>query len=244
MTMDHDIATSDFAALNLREGVSLPLQEPDSHEDQRGDGHPASPVARLPQRERLPNRPGGYTQKARVGGQKVYLRTGDYADGRLGAIFIDMHKEGGWIPARSATPSTALVPQRKVGFPIPNAGLLLGFQGTKTARRGGLSAPSVTPGVALRPRTQGATFRSLMNNFAIAVSLSLQHGVPLEEFVDAFTATRFEPGGPVEGNEKIKRATSILDYIFRELAVSYLRRDDLATDQVDEPVSTEIVRGS
>jgi ribonucleoside-diphosphate reductase alpha chain len=101
----------------------------------------------------------------------------------------------------------------------------------------------VTPGVALRPRTQGATFRSLMNNFAIAVSLSLQHGVPLEEFVDAFTATRFEPGGPVEGNEKIKRATSILDYIFRELAVSYLRRDDLATDQVDEPVSTEIVRG-
>ena len=75
--------------------MSLSLQEPDSHEDQRGDGHPASPVARLPQRERLPNRPGGYTQKARVAGQKVYLRTGDYADGRLGAIFIDMHKEGG-----------------------------------------------------------------------------------------------------------------------------------------------------
>jgi ribonucleoside-diphosphate reductase alpha chain len=91
---------------------------------------------------------------------------------------------------------------------------------------------------------EGATFRSLMNNFAIAVSLGLQHGVPLEEFVDAFTATRFEPAGPVEGNEKIKRATSILDYIFRELAVSYLRRDDLAIDQVDEPVSTEIVRGS
>jgi ribonucleoside-diphosphate reductase alpha chain len=91
---------------------------------------------------------------------------------------------------------------------------------------------------------EGATFRSLMNNFAIAVSLGLQHGVPLEEFVDAFTATRFEPAGPVEGNEKIKRATSILDYIFRELAVSYLRWDDLATDQVDEPVSTEIVRGS
>src|ERR1700734_874281 len=76
--------------------------------------------------------------------------------------------------------------------------------------------------------------------FAIAVSLGLQHGVPLQEFVDAFTATRFEPGGPVEGNEKIKRAPSILDYIFRELAVSYLRRDDLATDQVNEPVSTEI----
>ena len=88
---------------------------------------------------------------------------------------------------------------------------------------------------------EGATFRSLMNNFAIAVSLGLQHGVPLEEFVDAFTATRFEPAGPVEGNEKIKRATSILDYIFRELAVSYLRRDDLAIDQVYEPVSTELI---
>ena len=174
MTMDHDIATSDFAALKRREGASLPPREPDSHEDQKRDGQgpPASPVARLSRRERLPNRRGGYTQKARVGGQKIYLRTGDYADGRLGEILIDMHKEG-------------------------------------------------------------ATFRSLMNNFAIAVSLGLQHGVPLEEFVDALTATRFEPAGPVEGNEKIKRATSILDYIFRELAVSYLRRDDLA-DQVDE----------
>ncbi len=165
MTMDHDIATSDFAALKLREGASLPPREPDSHEDQKRDGQgpPASPVARLSRRERLPNRRGGNTQKARVGGQKIYLRTGDYADGRLGEILIDMHKEG-------------------------------------------------------------ATFRSLMNNFAIAVSLGLQQGV----------ATRFEPAGPVEGNEKIKRATSILDYIFRELAVSYLRRDDLATDQVDE----------
>ena len=97
MTMDHDTATSDFAALKLTEGVSLPLQEPDSHEDQPEDGRgpPAPPVARLPQRQRLPNRRDGYTQKARVGGQKVYLRTGDYADGRLGAIFIDMHKEGG-----------------------------------------------------------------------------------------------------------------------------------------------------
>ena len=175
MIMDHDIARNDCAALELREGASLPLQEPNSHEDRSEDGRgpPASPVARLPQRQRLPNRRDGDTQKARVGGQKIYLRTGDYAGGRLGEIFIDMHKEG-------------------------------------------------------------ATFRSLMNNFAIAVSLGLQHGVPLEEFVDAFTATRFEPAGKVEGNEKIKRATSILDYIFRELAVSYLRRDDLATDQVDE----------
>ena len=115
----------------------------------------------------------GYTQRARVGGQKIDLRTRDYADGRLGEIFIDMHKEG-------------------------------------------------------------ATFRSLMNNFAIAVSLGLQYGVPLEEFVDAFTATRFEPAGLVEGNDKITCATSILDYIFRELAVSYLGRDDLATDPADQ----------
>jgi ribonucleoside-diphosphate reductase alpha chain len=175
--MDHDIARDDYAALELGEGASLPVQEPDSDDDQRGDGQgpPASPVARPSQRERLPNRRDGYTQKARVGGQKIYLRTGDYADGRLGEIFIDMHKEG-------------------------------------------------------------ATFRSLMNNFAIAVSLGLQHGVPLEEFVDALTGTRFEPAGQVEGNEKIKRATSILDYIFRDLAISYLGRDDLATDQVDETI--------
>jgi ribonucleoside-diphosphate reductase alpha chain len=173
--MDHDIARNDCDALEPREGASLPLQKPDSHEDQPEDGQgpPSSPVGRLPQRQRLPNRRNGYTQKASVGGQKIYLRTGDYADGRLGEIFIDMHKEG-------------------------------------------------------------ATFRSLMNNFAIAVSRGLQYGVPLEKLVDAFTATRFEPAGQVEGNEKIKRATSILDYIFRELAVSYLRRDGLATDQVDE----------
>ncbi len=124
-------------------------------------------------RERLPDRRHGYTQKAKVGGQKVYLRTGEYPDGRLGEIFVDMHKEG-------------------------------------------------------------AAFRSLMNNFAIAISLGLQYGVPLEKFVNAFTATRFEPAGLVNGNERITRATSILDYIFRELAVSYLGRDDLATDPSDE----------
>ncbi len=119
------------------------------------------------EREKLPNRRKGYTQKAVVGGHKVYLRTGEFEDGRLGEIFIDMHKEG-------------------------------------------------------------AAFRSLMNNFAIAISLGLQYGVPLEEFVEAFTFTRFEPAGYVEGNEAIKNATSILDYIFRELAVSYLDRNDLA----------------
>ena len=105
--------------------------------------------------------------KALIGGHKVYLRTGEYDDGKLGEIFIDMHKEG-------------------------------------------------------------AGFRAMMNNFAIAVSVGLQYGVPLEEFVDAFTFTRFEPAGMVQGNDSIKNATSILDYVFRELAVSYLDRTDLA----------------
>ncbi len=118
-------------------------------------------------RDSMPDRRKGYTQKAIIGGHKVYLRTGEFDDGRLGEIFIDMHKEG-------------------------------------------------------------AAFRAMMNNFAIAISLGLQYGVPLEEFVDAFTFTRFEPAGFVQGNEAIKNATSILDYIFRELAISYLGRNDLA----------------
>ncbi len=121
----------------------------------------------LREREKLPSRRKGYTQKAVVGGHKVYLRTGEYEDGRLGEIFIDMHKEG-------------------------------------------------------------AALRSLLNNFAIAISLGLQYGVPLEEYVDAFTFTRFEPQGPVQGNDTIKYATSILDYVFRELAISYISRFDLA----------------
>ena len=118
-------------------------------------------------REKLPERRKGYTQKAIVGGHKVYVRTGEYADGRLGEIFIDMHKEG-------------------------------------------------------------AGFRAMMNNFAIAISVGLQYGVPLEEYVEAFTFTRFEPAGMVQGNDSVKNATSILDYIFRELAISYLDRTDLA----------------
>ena len=125
----------------------------------------ANEVKRL--REKLPERRKGYTQKAIVGGHKVYLRTGEYNDGSLGEIFIDMHKEG-------------------------------------------------------------AAFRAMMNNFAIAISVGLQYGVPLDEFVEAFTFTRFEPAGMVQGNDSIKNATSILDYIFRELAVSYLDRTDLA----------------
>ena len=124
-------------------------------------------IAERREREKLPHRRKGYTQKAVVGGHKVYLRTGEYDDGRIGEIFIDMHKEG-------------------------------------------------------------AAFRSLMNNFAIAISLGLQYGVPLDEYVDSFTFTRFEPAGLVQGNDTIKNATSVLDYIFRELAISYLERNDLA----------------
>ena len=139
-------------------------------------------VERERQRERLPDRRKGYTQKAVVGGHKVYLRTGEYQDGRLGEIFIDMHKEG-------------------------------------------------------------AAFRSLMNNFAIAISLGLQYGVPLEEYVEAFTFVRFEPAGFVQGNDAIKNATSILDYIFRELAISYLGRNDLAHIAPDEIGSTVLGGG-
>ena len=107
-------------------------------------------IERTPGRRRLPDRRKGYIQKAIVGGHKVYLHTGEFDDGELGEVFIDMHKEG-------------------------------------------------------------AAFRSLMNNFAIAISLGLQYGVPLDEFVDAYVYTRFEPAGQVKGNDQIKHATSILD---------------------------------
>jgi len=125
----------------------------------------------IAKRRRLPDRRTGYTQKAKIGGQTVYIRTGEYENGQLGEIFIDMAREG-------------------------------------------------------------AAFRSLLNSFAIAISLGLQHGVPLEEFVDAFVFTRFEPSGMVSGNKRIKMTTSVIDYIFRELAVSYLGRNDLS--HVDE----------
>src|SRR5207302_7721611 len=124
-------------------------------------------------RRRLPDRRAGYTQKARIGNHKMYLRTGEYEDGTLGEIFLDMHKEG-------------------------------------------------------------AAFRSMTNCFAIAISLGLQHGVPLEEFVDAFLFTRFEPNGPVQGNPHIKMTTSIIDYIFRELAITYLGRHDLAHVEAED----------
>lgn len=121
----------------------------------------------IAKRRKLPDRRTGYTQKVKINGQSVYLRTGEYENGQLGEIFIDMHKEG-------------------------------------------------------------AAFRSLLNCFAISISLGLQHGVPLEEFVDAFVFTRFEPSGVVSGHKRIKMSTSVIDYIFRELAVTYLGRNDLA----------------
>ena len=157
--------------------LSQPLAAALLSDDPVEDDPAEAPARRVPviaerlvrhiERDRLPHRRKGYTQKATVGNHKVYLRTGEYDDGQLGEIFIDMHKEG-------------------------------------------------------------AAFRSLMNNFAIAISIGLQYGVPLEEFVEAYVFTRFEPSGMVEGNATIKMSTSVLDYIFRELAISYLGRGDLA----------------
>ncbi|WP_421851649.1 vitamin B12-dependent ribonucleotide reductase [Oricola sp.] len=134
------------------------------------------------EQEKLPTRRKGYTQKAKIGGHTIFLRTGEYDDGRLGEIFLDMNKEG-------------------------------------------------------------STLRALINNFAISVSLGLQYGVPLEEYVDAFVFTKFEPAGMVQGNDAIKSATSILDYVFRELAVSYLARHDLAHVDQSEFSTTPMGRG-
>tara|TARA_Y100000590_G_scaffold196518_1_gene223111 strand:+ start:1048 stop:1902 length:855 start_codon:yes stop_codon:yes gene_type:complete len=118
-------------------------------------------------RSKMPDRRKGYIQKVTIGDHKIYLHTGEYNDGKVGEIFIDMNKEGELVKA-------------------------------------------------------------LMNNFAIAISLGLQYGVPLDEFVDAFIETKFEPSGEIKGNDRILNASSILDYIFRELAISYLGREDLA----------------
>lgn len=128
-------------------------------------------------------RSAGYTQKAKIGGHTVYIRTGEYEDGTLGELFLDMHKEG-------------------------------------------------------------AAFRSLMNCFAIAVSLGMQHGVPLEEFVEAFVFTRFEPNGIVNGNPRIKMSTSLIDYIFRELAITYLDRHDLAQVQLEDLRVDSVTKGA
>ena len=164
--MDDEASTEDGVQLELPVAVDRPAVAAQQLAER-------VVVRYLARRRRLPDRRRGYTQKATVGGHKVYLRTGEYEDGALGEIFIDMHKEG-------------------------------------------------------------AAFRSLMNNFAIAISLGLQYGVPLEEFVEAFCFTRFEPNGVVGGNDRIKMATSVIDYLFRELAVTYLGRNDLAQVQPED----------
>src|SRR5438046_2709230 len=119
-------------------------------------------------RRRLPSKRHGLTQEAKVGGNKVFLRTGEYEDGTLGEIFIDMHKEG-------------------------------------------------------------AALRSVMNCFAMLVSMALQYGVPLDVLVEQFVFTRFEPQGPVQGHDRVKFATSVIDHVFRALGARYLKRHDLAS---------------
>jgi len=135
------------------------------------------------ERSKMPDRRKGYIQKVSIGDHKIYLHTGEYDDGKVGEIFIDMNKEGELVKA-------------------------------------------------------------LMNNFAIAISLGLQYGVPLDEFVDAFIETKFEPSGEIKGNDRILSASSILDYIFRELAISYLGREDLAhTPLISKSAGDRITSG-
>jgi len=154
-------------------------QQASSQPDTGGAAAQAAPEASSSRhnREPLPSRRNGYTQKAKIGGHSLFLRTGEYPDGSLGEIFLDMHREG-------------------------------------------------------------AAFRSLLNSFAIAVSLGMQYGVPLEEYVDAFVFTRFEPNGIVQGHDNIKITTSVLDFIFRDLALAYLRRTDLVQVKPDDLIAT------
>ena len=151
--------------LNLEKGLDAPVRLDRSSSEVRGLRRP------------LPNRRSGYTQKAKIKGHSIFIRTGEYDNGKLGEIFLDMHKEG-------------------------------------------------------------AAFRSLLNSFAIAVSLGLQYGVPLEEYVDAFTFSRFEPNGIVHGHEYVKMSTSVIDYVFRDLAISYLKRNDLGQVKPEDLLAT------
>ena len=187
--LSQPLSSSLFADVDTDEAEDLVQQIVQAPAAQRAEIVAERIVERVlaAERRRPPHRRKGYTQKAIVGGHKVYLRTGEFEDGKLAEIFIDMHKEG-------------------------------------------------------------AAFRSLMNNFAIAISIALQYGVPLEEFVESFTFTRFEPSGIVTGNDSIKMATSILDYMFRELAVSYLGRTDLAhvaqEDLAPDSIGTGVNQGN
>ena len=152
--------------LKVERGLELPPPSPSGKK---------SPIRGV--RKPLPSRRMGYTQKVKIGGHSVYIRTGEYEDGSLGEIFLDMHREG-------------------------------------------------------------AAFRSLLNSFAITVSLGLQYGVPLEEYVDAFTFSKFEPNGMVQGHDYVKMSTSVIDCIFRDLAISYLKRSDLGQVKPEDLVST------
>ncbi len=173
---DNIVYNGPETVLNYQDLQVDPLRKPEMVEKM------VEKIVHFPERHKMPNRRKGYTQKAVVGGHNIYLRTGEFENGQLGEIFIDMHKEG-------------------------------------------------------------AAFKSLMNNFAMAVSLGLQYGVPLEEYVDAFSFTKFEPAGVVQGNQAIRMATSIIDYIFRELAISYLGRTDLAHVDADKLVPSTIGSG-
>ena len=153
--------------LKVEQGLDFPAAAPDRRKSANMRGL----------RKPLPNRRMGYTQKAKIGGHSIFIRTGEYEDGSLGEIFLDMHKEG-------------------------------------------------------------AAFRSLLNGFAITVSLGLQYGVPLEEYVDAFIFNRFEPNGMVQGHDYVKMSTSVIDYVFRDLAISYLKRSDLGQVKPEDLVAT------
>ena len=151
-------------------------------EDLNESAHNAS-IVNVNNRSKMPDRRKGYIQKVTIADHKIYLHTGEYDDGKVGEIFIDMNKEGELV-------------------------------------------------------------RSLMNNFAIAISLGLQYGVPLDEYVDAFIETKFEPSGEIKGNDRILNASSILDYIFRELAISYLGREDLAhTPSISKASEQQYISG-
>ena len=157
---------SDISSI-VNESITGPDKLQSSNEFDRTNVNTQRLYRQIKDRSKMPDRRKGYIQKVSVGNHKIYLHTGEYDDGKVGEIFIDMNKEGELVKA-------------------------------------------------------------LMNNFAIAISLGLQYGVPLDEFVDAFIETKFEPSGEIKGNDRILSASSILDYIFRELAISYLGREDLA----------------
>jgi ribonucleoside-diphosphate reductase alpha chain len=177
MIADSIVALQTGALSDASEAAAEPEPQPENRE--LAPELPGMPQSPRGLRKSLPNRRKGYTQKAKIAGHSVFLRTGEYDDGGLGEIFLDMHKEG-------------------------------------------------------------AAFRSILNSFAIAVSLGLQYGVPLEEYIDAFTFTRFEPNGMIQGHDYLKMATSVLDYIFRDLAISYLDRYDLGQIKPEDLVSTSL----